>query len=146
LFSAARSSVRRFIRSSKRNAWGECSSVVGASTSRIGPRDVGRLDLDVLEDLASMRHALDFALVLVLEREGANQAEIFLVIAPGAQLSLAELQLRRVRIDDVQRAQQPLRVLVPPQDAGVFFALQQPFQRLGVPLCLMDRPGLVGIV
>ena len=93
-----------------------------------------------------MRHALDFALVLVLEREGANQAEIFLVIAPGAQLSLAELQLRRVRIDDVQRAQQPLRVLVPPQDAGVFFALQQPFQRLGVPLCLMDRPGLVGIV
>ena len=89
-----------------------------------------------------MRDGLPWPLVLVQQRDGANQRQIFHVVAPRPGLAVEEGQFPRVRIGYEERLEQPLRVAM---DCRIVFAVlprQQPFERLRLALLFVDGLGL----
>ena len=86
----------------------------------------------------------DFPLVLVKQRDGVNERQIFFVVAPVARARRGKGQCRRERIDDVERLQQPLRVAELFQQVFPFLVRNQARQRAALALHAMNASGLLG--
>ena len=81
----------------------------------IGDGDVPRRDLDVLHELPRRRrmlHRLVLPLVLVQERDRANERQVFHMVPPAARAAVQERQPVREGIGHQHRIQKPLRVPV----------------------------------
>ena len=130
------------ISKSKRRVCGGSSSSERPSTSC-----ARRLAVAISSSVASMYSSawplcvdgLPWPLILVQERDGADEREVLHVIAPRARAAVEEGQLARVGIHHQHGLQEPLRVAMHAED---FFALvpgQQPFDGLRFALLSVDR-------
>ena len=89
---------------------------------------------DVLDRAPAALELFHLALILMEQRHGANQGQVFLLVAAMTGLRTDEAQLIGVRVDDRQRPQQTLRVLMQRLDAGALGGQPQRLERLVSPL------------
>lgn len=108
----------------------------------VGLADVLGRRLDVRDGLASIEHGLHRPLVLVQQRHGVDEGEVYLMIAPRARLVTEERQPVGIRVHYRQRAQQPLGVLVQLDQARLVLPGLQPRQRAPLALKPVDGLGL----
>ena len=74
--------------------------------------DVLKRDFDVFDRLAVVQRCLYRPLVLVKQRDAADQRQIFHVIAARAGLAVEKRQVPGIGIGNKHRFQQPLRIAV----------------------------------
>ena len=102
-------------------------------------RDIRQGGLDVLEGLAAMSRRADRPLVLVQQRNGVDQRQVLLLIAPQPHAGRGERQLLGVRVHDREGFQQRLRCTMRGDDGFAARPGQQPLQRPRRPLPRLDR-------
>ena len=90
-----------------------------------------------------MLHRLHLALVLVEQRNRSNQRQILHVVPTRPRLVVQKRELLRVRIRYEKRLQEALGVLVQRHHVPAVVVLQEAFERLRVPLTLVNRPRLL---
>lgn len=100
--------------------------------------DVAGRDLDELDRLPLVRHRAHGPLILVHQRDRADQRQILQVVAPGAGAVVEEGQFPGVGIHHTQRTQQSLGVLVDLEDRVALVAGEHPFERLAFALEPVD--------
>ena len=105
----------------------------------VGRGDIVERHFDVFECLAVVRGGFPLPLMLVQQRDGADERQIFHVIAQRARLAVQEREFSRVRICYEKRFQKPLRVLVHAEDFLALSSCQQPFDGLRFALLFVDR-------
>ena len=105
----------------------------------VGDADVVERDLDVLHRLAAREARLVWPLVLVQERDGPDERQIFHVVAPRARPAVQERQLAGVRIGNEDRFQKPLRIAMHAEDLFALLPRQQSFDGLRLALFFVDR-------
>ncbi len=104
----------------------------------VGCRDVVERHFDVFKRLAVVRDGFSLPLMLVQQRDGADERQIFHVIAPRARLAVQERQLGSVGIGHEERLDKPLRVAVDAEDFVALPFCQQPFDGLRLALLFVD--------
>src|SRR5207244_3814145 len=97
-------------------------------------RDVRLRRLDVLDRPPAVLVLLHLALVLVQERDAADEREVLRVVAPRARAVVDEGQRGRTRIDDGERPQEALSVSVQREDLGALARTHEACERLAVAL------------
>src|SRR5262249_25962603 len=77
------------------------------------------------------------------ERDRFDELQVLRVIAPGARPVVQEGELTDVGVDDVERPEEALRVVVAAMDLDAFLRRPQALQRLRPALQLVDPPRLL---
>jgi hypothetical protein len=84
-----------------------------------------------------------FALVLVEERDGVDQGEVFFVVAAGSGSSAGEGEMPREGVGNFERLDEALRVLKEVLNVLSFLGGEDSFDGAGLPLQLVDSLGLL---
>ena len=104
----------------------------------------GRDHFHILDPLAALLGRLDFALVLMKERDGVDQGQVFLVVPTRARALVEEGQPLGVGVDHGQGFEKALGISVQGADGLGLFTGQQALQRPGAARCRdLDASGLV---
>src|SRR5437588_220952 len=90
----------------------------------VGNRDVIERGLDVFDELAVVLHRFQRALVLMQERQGANQREVLRKISASSRAVIKKGERLRERVGDEQRPQESLRILMQLEQLRLLAALQ----------------------
>ena len=106
-------------------------------------RDVVERGLDVFDGAAVLLDRADRSLVLVQQRDRADEGEILHVIAPRARPVVEERQPLGERVHDAERPQEPLRVAMQAEHGGARLRAQQTGERFALALQAMDRRRLL---
>src|SRR6185437_10784896 len=109
----------------------------------VGKLDIVQRHLHVLDHPIHRLGGLHLTLVLVQERDGFDQREILLVIAPSARRSIEEGELLGIGVHDRERSQQPLRILMDLYPSIALLTLDESGECASLALQLMDGAGLL---
>lgn len=104
---------------------------------------VGLGGLDVLNHMTLVFHGTDWSLMLVEESQGLDQPEELPVVTACSNPVITIDHPQGVRVDHPQRPKEPLGILVELDHLALAFGSKDPLKRLGLPLTLMDLPGLL---
>lgn len=110
----------------------------------VGGGDVVGRHLDVLNGSSAPLGGLHRTLVLMQQRQAGDEGEVLGVVATRTHPAASEGQLRRERIDHVQRAEEPLCVAVKLDDVLALLACEEVLQGLRSPLPVMNGARLLG--
>ena len=109
----------------------------------IGQLNVRQRRLDVLHSLLASLRSFDGPLVLAHKRNRVNQREVLLMVPAQPRRLVGEGEELRIRVQHLQRPEQPLRVLMQRHQRLLLPVGQQPLQRPARPLALMNRTRLL---
>jgi hypothetical protein len=108
--------------------------------------DIFRRRFDVFHHGVAIGRRADGPLILMEQRDGADQREELGVVAARARQPVREAQLARIRIDYGDRPQQPLRVAMQRGNGLAAAPGQQAFERLRLTLPAVDGAGLLAVL
>lgn len=111
----------------------------------VGHGDILSCHFDVFELPTAVHDRLMGPLVLVKQRQGANQGEVLQVVAPRPGLAVEEGQLAGVRVHDGDGLQQSLRITMQGENRFALPARQQAFQGLLLALLPVDSLRLLAL-